>query len=397
MRNKVVYLLRKVTIPIISLTIFLNDILVILVIQYSSLHFISVNRETLQRILDMTKRSFLDILVTILEIIAPSHVRITTENDSVPRNTFRVNPKTNVIESSLDPCTISICNHQIYTDWIFLWWIAYTAKLGGRVHIMLKKSLESVPLLGYGMKNFKFIFMNRKWIHDRATLSSRLGELDADARHQGPLSGKEPASIDEDGCNQWPITTESLNSTSWPYNLILFPEGTNFTDNTKGKSKAYGAKVGKATFDHVLLPHTTGLRHCIKSLQPSLNVVYDITIGYSGVRSGEYAESLYGLKSIFLESKYPKLVDIHIRGFKVEEIPVDDEEAFNEWLYNVWREKDELLDRYYKIGTFNHDKDLQHTIIGDFKIHRTEACLALLCPIVTTILFLKYVISFFLG
>ncbi|CAB4255245.1 similar to Saccharomyces cerevisiae YDR018C Probable membrane protein with three predicted transmembrane domains [Maudiozyma barnettii] len=397
MRSKAVYLLRKITIPVISLTIFLNDIIILLSAQYFFHHFIPVSVTTLQKILDMTKRAFIDILVTILEIIAPSHVRITTENATIPKHTFRVNSKKNIIESSLEQCSISICNHQIYTDWVFLWWIAYTGKLGGRVYIMLKKSLESVPLLGYGMQNFKFIFMNRKWLHDRTTLASRLGEIDADARGQGPLNGKEPVSTDTDGCAQWSTSIGSLNNPSWPYNLILFPEGTNFTDNTKGKSKAYGAKVGKATFDHVLLPHSTGLRHCIKTLKPSLSVIYDTTIGYSGVSSDKYAESQYGLKSIFLESKYPKLVDIHIRAFKVDDIPIDDEESFDEWLYKVWKEKDDLLDRYYRVGTFNHDSSLQHTIIGDFKISRVEACLALLCPIVTTILFWKFVLSFFLG
>ena len=396
MTSRIVYLIRKVTIPLISITIFLQDILLLLFDQYIFSHFVPISYVKLQRNMDATKRAFIDLLVTILQVIAPSEVRITTENDSIPLHTFRVDPITNRIESTLKSCSISICNHQIYTDWIFLWWIAYTAKLGGRVYIMLKKSLESVPLLGYGMKNYKFIFMERKWMHDKATLTNRLGEIDADSRGQGPLQGKQPVSVDGAGCSHWSMATHQEESEPWPYNLILFPEGTNFTDNTKGKSRAYGVKVGKETFDHVLLPHTTGLRHCINTLKPSLEILYDITVGYSGVHSNEYAESLYGLKSIFLESKYPKLVDIYIRGFKIADIPTNNEQQFDEWLYKVWKEKDELLDRYYTTGSFNAHDGSQSSIVGDFKVSCWEAFLVLLCPILTTMFVLKFILSFFL-
>lgn len=40
------------------------------------------------------------------------------------------------------------------------------------------------------------------------------------------------------------------------------------------------------------------------------------------------------------------------RRFAVSEIPVDDHEAFDAWLTERWREKDELLDQYLKTGFF---------------------------------------------
>ena len=394
MTNKAIYLVRKVAVPLISITVFMYDIVIILGSQYLWIHLLPVNIRTLQYLLDSSKRAFIDLLATILEIIAPSQVRITTDNASVPKESFKVDPKSKTITSHLEKHSISISNHQIYTDWIFLWWVAYTSKLGGRVYIMLKKSLESVPLLGYGMKNYRFIFMSRKWLHDRVTLVNRLGEIDADARGQGPLQDKKPVSIDGMGCAEWPMSNDNSEALSWPYNLILFPEGTNFTDNTKGKSRAYGAKVGKVPFEHALLPHTTGLRQSILSLRPSLDIVYDITMGYSGVAAGEYAESAYGLKSIFLESKYPKLVDIHIRAFNVEDIPDDNEEEFDNWLYKVWKEKDDLLARYYREGTFFFDQDLQHSVVGDFKVSRLEFFIVLLVPSLVTFFFLKFILSF---
>ena len=359
-------LLRKVAVPLVSLTVFLEDILIILGGQWVWLHVLSPGQR-LQRLLDGSKRAFIALLATILELVAPSQVRITADSASVPPGTFKVDPRTHSVSSLLLPRSISICNHQIYTDWVFLWWLAYTGDLGGRVYIMLKKSLEKVPLLGFGMQNYRFIFMSRKWQHDRETLVHRLGELDA-----SPL----------------------------PYNLILFPEGTNFTANTRGKSQVFGAKVGKAPLDHALLPHTTGLRQCILSLRPSLDVLYDVTMGYSGVAANEYAESAYGLKDIFLEGKYPRLVDIHVRAFKVQDIPVDDEQQFDLWLDRVWREKDALLAGYYREGSFFTDATSQHSVVGAFSVSRWERGLVLLVPAITGLLglwFLFAVLRWFLA
>ena len=44
------------------------------------------------------------------------------------------------------------------------------------------------------------------------------------------------------------------------------------------------------------------------------------------------------------------------RRFSVSEIPVDDQAAFDIWLTERWREKDELLDGYLKTGLFPADK-----------------------------------------
>jgi lysocardiolipin and lysophospholipid acyltransferase len=43
------------------------------------------------------------------------------------------------------------------------------------------------------------------------------------------------------------------------------------------------------------------------------------------------------------------------RRFAVSEIPVDDHDAFDAWLTERWREKDELLDQYLKTGRFPAD------------------------------------------
>ncbi|CAI4255828.1 CPA_1a_G0002400.mRNA.1.CDS.1 [Saccharomyces cerevisiae] len=302
-----------------------------------------------------------------------------------------------LILSHLKSNSVTICNHQIYTDWIFLWWLAYTSNLGANVFIILKKSLASIPILGFGMRNYNFIFMSRKWAQDKITLSNSLAGLDSNARGVGSLAGKSPERISEEGESIWNPEVIDPEQTHWPYNLILFPEGTNLSADTRQKSAKYAAKIGKKPFKNVLLPHSTGLRYSLQKLKPSIENLYDITIGYSGVKQEEYGELIYGLKSIFLEGRYPKLVDIHIRAFDVKDIPLEDEHEFSEWLYRIWSEKDALMERYYSTGSFVSDPETNHSVTDSFKINRIELTEVLILPALTIIWLIYKLYCFFLN
>ena len=348
-----------------------------------------------QKCMDFTKKYFLIMLTAILSIAAPSKVRITTCNGTMGEKAFTMDHQKGRISSILCPNSIVICNHQIYTDWIYLWWIAYTSDLAGRVHIMLKKSLQSIPLLGFGMTNFNFLFMNRKWAHDRVNLLNTLNELDANARGLGPLSGNSSVKTDDDGVITWSsevhpsMKEKETNTECWSYNFLLFPEGTNLTANTRSKSLKYANKINKQPFRHLLLPHVTGLRFTLETLESSLDVVYDVTIGYSGVQSSSYAASYYSLKQMFLEGKYPQIVDIYIRSFKLKDIPLKDEEVFTKWLYNVWKEKDELLEEYYVSGSFKQASNDISTVIDNFSLSPFEYLLVAFTPFITFLYILK--------
>ena len=109
---------------------------------------------------------------------------------------------------------------------------------------------------------------------------------------------------------------------------------------------------------HLLLPHSKGLKFALEKLTPSLEAIYDVTIGYSPALKTEYVGTKFTLKKIFLMGIYPEKVDFHIREFKVNEIPLQDDEAFFNWLLDVWKEKDELLENYYNTGYFKgNDKN----------------------------------------
>jgi hypothetical protein len=48
-------------------------------------------------------------------------------------------------------------------------------------------------------------------------------------------------------------------------------------------------------------------------------------------------------------------VNMHFRRFKIEDIPIDDDKAFDIWLRNRWREKDYLLEHFVKYDRFPED------------------------------------------
>ncbi|KAJ6122597.1 Phospholipid/glycerol acyltransferase [Penicillium capsulatum] len=167
--------------------------------------------------------------------------------------------KDGLLQTSFPERLVLIANHQVYTDWIYLWWFAYTNTMHGRIFIILKESLKYIPVVGQGMMFYGFIFMARKWISDKPRLQHRLEKL------KTRLSGSNSGQSNYD-----------------PMWLLIFPEGTNLSINTKRRSDAYGEKQGLPSFKHQILPRSTGLFFCLQQLRGTVEWVYDSTIAYEG-------------------------------------------------------------------------------------------------------------------
>ncbi|GAB7352729.1 hypothetical protein MBLNU459_g3083t1 [Dothideomycetes sp. NU459] len=230
---------------------------------------------------------------------------------------------------------VLIANHQIYTDWLYLWWVSYTAGLHGHIYIILKESLKYVPVIGPAMMFFNFIFMARKWETDKPRLRHRLQKLNT--RHSGPMTGSTgPAQLD-------------------PMWLLIFPEGTNLSPNTRRSSVKWSEKAGIPDTRHVLLPRSTGLQFCLQELRDTVDYVYDCTIAYEGIPAGQYGGDIFTLRSVYFQGRPPKSVNMYWRRFKVSDIPLDDHTATEAWVLERWREKDDALEHYLRTGRFPGD------------------------------------------
>ena len=217
-------------------------------------------------LLDASKKSFILLLITIFKINSKdTEIRLTVPKELNDKHTIiPENDKYEVlVKTLLEKQSIMIANHQIYTDWVYLWWLSYTSDLGGSVYILLKKSLSYIPVLGYGMKNYEFIFLSRKWQEDQINLNNHLNDIDRNGKGIGRINGKIPNWTTPEGEFIWNDKDMLLDNeihqagTKWPYQLILFPEGTNLSANTRKKSMKYAEKVNKQPFKNVLLPAVT--------------------------------------------------------------------------------------------------------------------------------------------
>ncbi|MDI1485963.1 MAG: hypothetical protein OHK93_004152 [Ramalina farinacea] len=227
---------------------------------------------------------------------------------------------------------VMVANHQIYTDWLYLWWIGYAAGMHGRIYVVLKESLKNIPVIGWGMQFAQFIFLKRKWESDKPGL----------ARHM-----------------------QRLNKPNDPMWLLMFPEGTNLATCTRETSAKWADKNGIKDMKHTLLPRSTGLQFMLQELRDTVEYVYDCTIAYEGVPHGEFAQDIFTVGASYFGGRPPKSVNMYWRRFRVNAMPLDDPRKFELWLRLRWREKDRFIDYYLKHGKFPADSGSSHNFNGE--------------------------------
>ncbi|XP_031479553.1 probable 1-acyl-sn-glycerol-3-phosphate acyltransferase 5 isoform X1 [Nymphaea colorata] len=233
-----------------------------------------------------------------------------------------------------------LCNHRTEVDWMYLWNFAIRKGRLGYIKYILKNSLMKLPIFGWGFHIFDFIPVERKWEHDelliREMLSTFLDPLD-------PL---------------------------W---LIVFPEGTDYTEQKCLRSQQHAKENGLPILKHVLLPKTKGFSVCTELLRNSLDKVYDVTIGYKH-RCPSFMDNVFGVE--------PSEVHIHVRHFPLQAIPTSESEAAD-WLLNLFQQKDSLLSDFHSKGHFPNQ-----TVEVDLSVPRCLVNFAFVIIVTTVCTFL---------
>ncbi|EKM60925.1 uncharacterized protein PHACADRAFT_247149 [Phanerochaete carnosa HHB-10118-sp] len=262
----------------------------------------------------------------------------------------------------LPPKAVWIANHQMYADWWYVWCLTYFAGSYKDVFIVLKKSLKWLPIIGWGMQLYNFIFLSRSWASDRLHLAKSLSWLSAQAEKRDT-----------------------------PLTFVLYPEGTLVSKHTRPLSKKYADKMGFPDNRNMLLPRSTGLQYSLRALSPrirSLQLI-DVTVAYPGIPPLGYGQSYYTLRSIFMDGVPPPQVHMHVRKFDVSrdvpigdlskvnpsklpnvsggpmkesaetDVPQDEKDKFDKWLRELWTAKDHDVDRYLDCGSFVNDPSLR--------------------------------------
>jgi len=277
--------------------------------------------------MSLTKRSFGLLITTMTHWWGATTIRIS--GDASVADQIR-KTEDGLVEFSFPERIIMIANHQIYTDWLYLWWVGYanSPKMHGFLYIILKESLKYIPIIGPGMMFYGFIFMSRKMATDQPRLAHRLGKL------------------------RTPHATPDGRKYLDPMWLLLFPEGTNSSKNGRQKSARWAEKIGVKDPEHVLLPRSTGTYYCLQELKGTVDYIYDCTVAYEGVPRGRFGEEIFTIGGTYLRGQPPKSVNFYWRRFRIADIPLANQEEFDMWLRERWYEKDALMEQYLTTGRF---------------------------------------------
>eukprot|EP00250_Pteridium_aquilinum_P024437 c29077_g1_i1 orf=85-1260(+) len=214
---------------------------------------------------------------------------------------------------------IIMCNHRTEVDWMYVWSLALRKKRVGWVKYVVKSSVKNVPIFGWAFHVLEFLLIDRRWEVDEHVFRTMLSSF------KGP----------ED-----------------PLWLVIFPEGTDYTELKCEKSQKYAEEHGLPKLHHVLLPRIKGIYACLAQLQDSIDAVYDLTIGYKS-QCPLFIDNALGTD--------PKEVHIHIKRIPISDIPGPDTEV-SEWLVKEFSRKDALLSQFYREGTFPNSGDTEEEL-----------------------------------
>ncbi len=207
-----------------------------------------------------------------------------------------------------DENVILVSNHQQMPDITVLMALAKSKGRLGDLKFFVKHALKWTPGLGWGMQFLNCPFLKRDWSADRHKIEA---------------------------------TFETLVRERIPMWLVSFVEGTRATEAKVRESAEWAMERGLATTHHVLLPRTKGFAASIEGLGEHLHAVYDVTIGY-----------VDGVPTLwhYITGRVQE-IHVHVRRFPIDELPKLEAEV-KQWLMDRFYEKDALLDRYYRTGSF---------------------------------------------
>ncbi|KAI0047800.1 acyltransferase-domain-containing protein [Auriscalpium vulgare] len=310
----------------------------------------------------LSKGAFGTLLILMCQWFAPTRLVVTFEQEGPGALTEEQikdvvqHDDSGRVQLNLPQKAVIIANHQMYADWWYAWCLCYFMGTHRDIFIVLKKSLKWLPVIGWGMQFFDFIFLARSWAADRLYLVEKLASLGRHAEERDT-----------------------------PFTFVLYPEGTLYSADTRPISKKYADKIGIPDLNYALLPRSTGLLYSLRALAPRIpNLqLIDITVAYPGIEPFGYGQSYYTLRSIFVDRVPPPAVHMHIRVFDVThgvpigdvsqtnpaalpsgssdaaqqplevEVPEAERETFDLWLRERWHEKDAFLAHYLEAHTFS--------------------------------------------
>lgn len=206
---------------------------------------------------------------------------------------------------------IIIMNHKYDIDWLMGWIIAERFGVLGSSKVYAKNSLKYVPLIGTTWWFTESIFLKRNYDSDKRTMEQ---------------------------------SHAALQSYPSPFWMLLFCEGTRFTETKHQLSMEVARKKGMPELKHHLLPRPKGFCMALNGFKDKIDYIYDCTVSVpSGGAAPTLKNILYGRKC------YAEML---VRRIPLKEVPQESDEATGQWLQSLYREKDNYFESFVQNGRF---------------------------------------------
>lgn len=217
-----------------------------------------------------------------------------------------------------DRGVLLLSNHRCRVDWMFSGFVWCNAILSnGALRFILKDSIRGVPIFGWVMTAFMYIFLTRK---------NR--EQDVEHIHK--------------------MVRYLISSGDRP-TLMIFPEGTDLTDESVAKSQEYSEKHGFPKLKYVLCPKISGVETVLNRLRGHGAAVHDLTVAYKDYRMGEEGDTRPSETGMW-SGEFPEEVHITIKRFDADELPVA-RSVLERWVLGSFVQKEKLLKGFYENGS----------------------------------------------
>ena len=142
-----------------------------------------------------------------------------------------------------------------------------------------------------------------------------------------------------------------LRATDSPYQILVFPEGTDLTPASKAKSDAYAETNGLPKLEYTLHPKSRGFVYMLQGLrQYKIDAIYDMTVGYPDQLAKTEAD-------LISNCNMPREIHYHVSRYDAASIPETDK-GVETWLRERWMEKEERLRRFYIDREFREESSV---------------------------------------
>jgi len=204
-----------------------------------------------------------------------------------------------------------IMNHTYEIDWLIGWMTADRINLLGNCKAYAKKVIQYLPVLGWCWKFSEFVFLERSFDKDKDNITRQVGHL---ADHPYPM---------------------------W---LLLFPEGTRFSQNKHKASEQFAADKGYKQLKYHLQPRTRGFVRSLPAMRGKVPAVYDILVAFDDNEP---------VKPTITSMLFGRSVTAHMymKRIPLEELPESEEEQ-DLYLRELFQKKDLMKESFLKTKNF---------------------------------------------